>query len=246
MPIPKPNKNEKKDEFISRCMADLAEEYPDEKQRAAICYQSWDDKESKSLDDTEVRTFDVSELRVEQREDKAPVIKGYAIVFNKLSEDLGGFREQVSPSACTRAIKDDDIRAAFNHDPNYILGRNKAGTLRLNEDDKGIAFEIDPPDTQWCRDLQVSIGRGDINQCSFKFSTLKDEWTQKTKEVIRTLLDVKLFDISIVTYPAYPQTSVKVRDYINALPAGPCPPEKEHADRLEIPKRRQAFLNIDK
>lgn len=197
--------------------------------------------------DIEVRTIE-TEIKVEQREDKMPVISGYAIVFNKLSEDLGGFREQVAPGACTRAIKEDDIRAAFNHDPNFILGRNKAGTLQLAEDNKGIRFTIDPlPDTQWCRDLQVSIGRGDINQCSFKFSTIKDAWDNSTKNVVRTLEDIRLFDVSIVTYPAYPQTSVKVRDYINALaePDGQGSPA-EGVDGLEILKRRQDFLELTK
>jgi HK97 family phage prohead protease len=197
--------------------------------------------------DIEVRTIE-TEIKVEQREDAKPVISGYAIVFNKLSEDLGGFREQVAPGACTRAIKEDDIRAAFNHNPNYILGRNKSGTLQLAEDNKGIRFTIDPlPDTQWCRDLQVSIGRGDINQCSFKFSTIKDAWDNSTKNVVRTLQDIRLFDVSIVTYPAYPQTSVKVRDYINALAEPDCQGSPaEGVDGLEILKRRQDFLKLTK
>jgi len=197
--------------------------------------------------DIEVRTIE-TEIKVEQRDDKKPVISGYAIVFNKLSEDLGGFREQVAPGACTRAIKEDDIRAAFNHDPNFILGRNKSGTLQLAEDNKGIRFTIDPlPDTQWCRDLQVSIDRGDINQCSFKFSTIKDAWDNSTKNVVRTLQDIRLFDVSIVTYPAYPQTSVKVRDYINALAEPDCQGSPaEGVDGLEILKRRQDFLKLTK
>jgi len=197
--------------------------------------------------DIEVRTIE-TEIKVEQREDAKPVISGYAIVFNKLSEDLGGFREQVAPGACTRAIQEDDIRAAFNHDPNYILGRNKSGTLQLAEDNKGVRFTIDPlPDTQWCRDLQVSIGRGDINQCSFKFSTIKDAWDNSTKNVVRTLQDIRLFDVSIVTYPAYPQTSVKVRDYINALAEPDCQGSPaEGVDGLEKLKRRQDFLGLTK
>lgn len=208
-------------------------------------------KEKKELiDDTELRTFDIAELRVEEREDKKPVIKGYAIVFNKLSEDLGGFREQVAPTACSKTIASDDIRAAFNHDANYILGRNKAGTLLLEEDNKGISFEIDPPDTQWCRDLQVSIGRGDINQCSFKFNTIKDTWeNKKDGSMLRTLDEIKLFDISIVTYPAYPQTSAKVRNYLDALSESldnQDAPKEGCVDSLEIPKRRQAFLELNK
>lgn len=175
----------------------------------------------KQKNDTELRTFGL-ELRVDQTEDKKPIIRGYAAVFNKLSEDLGGFKEMVAPGAFKNTITKDDIRALFNHDPNYVLGRTINGTLRLVEDDKGLAIEIDPPDTQWARDLMTSIGRKDITQMSFGFLTLKDEWNNTDiKNVIRKLMEARLFDVSMVTFPAYPQTSVKVRDYLNALSAEP-------------------------
>jgi len=175
---------------------------------------------TKQKNDTELRTFEVTELRVDQGEDKKPVIKGYAAVFNKLSEDLGGFREMVSPGAFKNTVAKDDIRALFNHDPNYVLGRTINDTLRMVEDDKGLAIEIDPPDTQWARDLMISIGRKDITQMSFGFRTLKDEWNNSDlKNIIRKLVEAQLFDVSPVTFPAYPQTSVKVRDYLSALSA---------------------------
>jgi HK97 family phage prohead protease len=244
MPIPKPTKDEKQDDFISRCMGDdvMVKDYPDEKQRAAICYSQWDKKEakSKSEEDIELRTFDVIELRIDQGENQKPVIKGYAAVFNQLSEDLGGFREQVAPGAFKDTIARDDIRALFNHDPNYVLGRTKNRTLRLIEDEKGLAIEIDPPDTQWSRDLQESIRRGDITQMSFGFRAVKDEWSQADKKMpIRTLIENWLRDVSPVTFPAYPQTSVKVRDYLNALSTsekeldGQDAPEEGHTGRLE-------------
>jgi hypothetical protein len=160
------------------------------------------------------------ELRIDQDEGNKPKIRGHAAVFNKLSEPMFGFREQIAPGTFAKTIKKDDIRALFNHDPNYVLGRNKAKTLTLTEDDKGLYIEIDPPDTSWARDLQESIKRNDINQMSFGFIVEKDEWLQeKGKESIRTLQEVKLFDVSPVTFPAYPQTSVKVRDYIQAVEA---------------------------
>jgi hypothetical protein len=188
------------------------------------------------ISDYELRNI-ITEVRVDQGENKKPVIKGYAIVFNKLSDDLGGFREQVAPKSCKNTILNDDIRAAQNHDPNYILGRNKAGTLKLVEDDEGVHFDIDPPDTQWCRDLQVSINRGDINQCSFKFNAIKDSWeNKKDGSVIRTLDEIKLFDISIVTYPAYQQTSAKVRDYLSALSES----KEDKPDPRESPSQRGA------
>lgn len=167
--------------------------------------------------DEERRSFEVIELRIDTGDDKKNRIRGYAAVFNKLSENLGGFREKIAPGAFTKSVANDDIRALFNHDVNYVLGRTKSKTLILVEDEKGLAIEINPPNTQWARDLQESIYRGDISQMSFGFSTIKDEWQHENKESIRILLEVKLFDVSPVTFPAYPQTSVKVRDYLNTL-----------------------------
>lgn len=160
----------------------------------------------------EYLSFDI-EVRVND-ENKKQKIRGYAAVFGKLSEDLGGFREKIDPGAFAKSIENDDIRALYNHDANYILGRNKAGTLILAEDDKGLAIEIDPPDTSYARDLMASIERKDITQMSFGFVTIRDAWAyneNSKKEVIRTLQEVRLYDVSPVTYPAYPQTSVKVR-----------------------------------
>jgi HK97 family phage prohead protease len=165
----------------------------------------------------ERRNIDLTELRVINEEGKKLKIEGHAAMFEKLSEDLGGFREKIAPGTFKKSIEKDDIRALFNHDANYILGRNKAKTLKLQEDDLGLHINIDPPDTQWARDLQVSIKRGDITQMSFGFVTIRDSWEHKKNESIRTLEEVKLFDVSPVTYPAYPQTSVKVRDYLSAL-----------------------------
>ena len=81
----------------------------------------------------ERRDFPIEEFRVERRDDNTPVLRGHAAVFNTLSLDLGGFREQIAPGAFSEALKSDDIRALFNHEPNMILGRNTAGTLRLAE-----------------------------------------------------------------------------------------------------------------
>jgi HK97 family phage prohead protease len=171
-----------------------------------------------SIGELERRCFSVSELRFASGADKKPKLTGYVSLFNKPSEIMGFFREKVDPAAFDNTIQTDDIRGTFNHDPNYVFGRNKAGTLTLAKDSKGLTFEAEPPDTQWMRDFAVSIDRGDINQMSFMFETEKDSWDFTPKDYpMRTLLDVTLHDISIVTFPAYPQTSVKVRDYLNAL-----------------------------
>lgn len=155
-----------------------------------------------TLDSIEVRAADG---------DKPPKIMGHAAVFN-MPADIGGFREQIAPGAFTEAIGRDDVRALFNHDPNFVLGRNKSGTLRMSEDAKGLAIEIDPPDTQWARDLTVSIQRGDISQMSFGFCAEAQTWEEAADGTItRTLNKVQLFDVSPVTYPAYAQTDVAVR-----------------------------------
>ena len=158
----------------------------------------------------EIRSFEIAELRVDQ-EDGKPRIRGYAAVFDKWSEPIMGlFKEKISADAFSKAIAKDDVRALFNHDPNYVLWRTKNGTLTLQEDKKGLYMEADPPDTQWARDLQISIGRGDITQMSFAFEVDEDEWnTDYTERNIKSFK--RLYDVSPVTFPAYPQTSVKVR-----------------------------------
>jgi hypothetical protein len=162
----------------------------------------------------ERRTFDVSELRVERREDAPPKITGHAAVFGQLSEDLGGFREQIAAGAFAEAIETDDVRALWNHNPDIVLGRNRAKTLILTEDTRGLAIEIIPPDTQAARDLMVSMERGDVTQMSFGFTVRPNgqNWAKDDEgRYIRTLTKVRLFDVSPVTFPAYPQTDVAVR-----------------------------------
>jgi uncharacterized protein len=149
----------------------------------------------------------------ELREDTAfPKIVGYAAVFNVLSEPLFmGVREKIRPGAFAEVIQD-DVRALVDHKPSMILGRNKAGTLRLNEDQHGLKYEIDPPDTSVGRDVLVSLRRRDLDQSSFGFSVEEEEYTIKNEIVTREIIKVsRLYDVSIVTYPAYPQTSVNVR-----------------------------------
>lgn len=164
----------------------------------------------------ETRTFAVTGLTIERREGKAPKLVGHAAVFNSLSEDLGGFREQIMPGAFADAIAKDDVRALFNHDSNYVLGRNVSGTLRLSEDVRGLAIEIDLPDTQTIRDLVAApIERGDVSQMSFGFSVRPggQDWAKNDEgQVVRSLKKVRLFDVSPVTFPAYRQTDIAVRE----------------------------------
>lgn len=147
----------------------------------------------------------------EMRVDGEGRIEGYAAVFDEWSVELWGFREKIRKGAFAKTIQEADIRATFNHDPNYVLGRNTAGTLELAEDSRGLHFRNDPPDTQWARDLRVSVERGDVNQGSFVFEAVRDEKKIVDGELKRELIEVKLSDVAVVTYPAYPQTSVNAR-----------------------------------
>jgi HK97 family phage prohead protease len=183
----------------------------------------------------EIRTLRCTELRAKTGD--KPGIEGYAAVFNQRSQNLGGFRETIVPGAFSRALKEDqDVRALVNHDPNQVLGRTKSGTLQLSEDKKGLRFSVDMPDTQTARDLMTSIARGDVDQCSFAFSVRKQAWGDGQdddtgeKIAIRELHDVDLFDVSAVTYPAYPQTSVDTR---SLFPDGVPEEVREH-----VPERR--------
>lgn len=178
----------------------------------------------------ERRTFNVTGLSVMTREDnQKPQIVGHAAVFDTIGEG-GWFREKVAPGAFTNSIAKDDVRALFNHDPNYVLGRNTAGTLRLREDEKGLYIEIDPPDTQFSRDLQVSIARGDISQMSFGFEILNEERIKGAGKDLDLFIlrEVKLWDVSPVTFPFYQATDVSVHSRMQwsfeqrrvAVPAG--------------------------
>lgn len=170
-----------------------------------------------SNDGIERRAFAADEFRIETRDDGARHLTGHAAVFNSLSEDLGGFREQIAPGAFADAINSDDVRALFNHDANFILGRNRAKTLTLAEDSRGLAIDILLPDTQTVRDLVVApIERGDVSQMSFGFSVRPggQDWAKDDEgRVVRTLKRLRLYDVSPVVYPAYPETDVAVRSF---------------------------------
>ena len=160
----------------------------------------------------ERRFLNVAELRVSRADDKPSKISGYAARFNVLSEDMGGFREKIKPGAFGKSLSGGaDVRALVNHDPNLVIGRNTAGTLKVTENKTGLKVSITPPDTQAGRDIVTSIERGDIDGMSFGFRTVSDSWARVKDEEIRTLEEVELHDVSAVTYPAYTDTSVAVR-----------------------------------
>ena len=150
------------------------------------------------------------------------------IPYNSRSENLGGFTEIVRPGTFQRAIAGkEDVRALFNHNPSFVLGRNKAGTLNLTDGPQGMAFEINPPNAQWAKDLQESIGRRDISGASFGFTVEDDEWVDersadgKSVSTTRYLNSVNLFDVGPVTYPAYEGSTSSVRSlWPDGMPEG--------------------------
>lgn len=145
-------------------------------------------------------------------EGEAGTVVGYASVFNTQTSIAGMFREQVAPGAFARSIAEGaDVRALIDHDSSLIIGRSKAGTLRLAEDDTGLRVEIDLPDTQVARDLRVSMARGDISQMSFGFYVRGEHWDQAAPPPLRTITDVDLFDVSVVTFPQYPEAEAALR-----------------------------------
>jgi HK97 family phage prohead protease len=161
---------------------------------------------------TEKRAFRF-EMRKADGEPRAMV--GHAAIFGEPADIGGYFREQIEPGAFAASIKDDDVRALFNHNPDYVLGRNTAGTLTLAEDSQGLKTTILPPDTQFARDLAVSIERGDINQMSFAFEVLAEEWIKGEDRALdlRKIKKVRLYDVSPVTFPAYEGTDIAVRSH---------------------------------
>ncbi len=152
--------------------------------------------------------------------DQSTTIEGYAAVFDTLSEDLGGFREIIVGGSFKRTLKAGaDVRALVDHDPSKILGRNKAGTLSLREDDHGLKVRIKPPDTTAGRDVVESLRRGDLDQMSFAFSVVSDTWDTIDGQEVRTITDVDLHDVSVVAYAAYTDTTVAVRSLDKARAA---------------------------
>jgi len=145
--------------------------------------------------------FTAAEFRF--TDDDKSVIEGYASVFNSKT-DLGRFDEVIEPGAFTRALAEgQDVRALIDHDSGRIIGRTKNGTLELREDAKGLHSRITLPDTQDGRDLSVLIERGDLDAMSFGFSVKGDRWEKHEGRNTRHISDVDLYDVSVVSFPAY-------------------------------------------
>lgn len=153
---------------------------------------------------------DLIGFRNDEGEEGKPTFYGYGAVFNSLSEPMFGFREVIEPGFFDDVLND-DVRALIDHNPSLILGRTKSGTLTISVDEKGLYYEAKSPGTSFANDLAISMQRGDVTQSSFAFSLTGDgEYWEEDEEgrVIRHLTKAKkLYDVSPVTYPAYPEAS---------------------------------------
>lgn len=161
----------------------------------------------------ERRTYTVQDVEA-RSEDGVMRLSGYAAVFNDASLPLP-FKEKIAPGAFRKTLTElPDVRLLINHE-GLPLARTKNGTLNLIEDERGLRFDAQLADTQEARDLWTLVQRGDVDQMSFAFRVIRQNWSKDKTE--RTLTEVSLADgdVSVVTYPAYPTTSVEAREKLN-------------------------------
>jgi uncharacterized protein len=154
-------------------------------------------------------------FEIRKNSDGSRSINGTAVVFNSLSEDLGGFKERIAPGAFTQSLKDNpDVIIAYQHDLSQPLGRVSSGTAKVWQDSRGLQFSCTLPETTYASNLIALMERGDVSQMSFGFAVPPggDEWTlQPDGTPLRTVNTANLFECSVVTTPAYSATSVNLR-----------------------------------
>lgn len=158
--------------------------------------------------DIEIRSI-ASELRASSGR-----LSGMAIVYDSFSQDLGGFHERVRPGALSKTLASSpNIRALVEHDAHKLLGRSGSKTLKLENRENGLYFELDLPNVSYAQDIGVLVDRGDIAGVSFGFRVNEggDLWEYRNKRLERDLTDIELLEISIVSDPAYAETSVAKR-----------------------------------
>jgi HK97 family phage prohead protease len=176
------------------------------------------------MQNSERRTL-VAEVRLAAPDSRRLV--GHAAVFGEVADIDGQFREVIAPGAFRKAIKGADVVARWNHNPDTILGRTESKTLRLSEDERGLAFELDIPNTTLGNDLLALVARGDVRGMSFAFAGARDKWDHATNT--RTITDVgMLLDVSPVIEPAYAGTDVALRSRGEHLAAE----QRERVSRL--------------
>lgn len=169
-------------------------------------------------------------IKAEVRDvDGKPTLFGRAIEYNQWSELIyGTFQERIMPGAFDKFLAGNpDVIACIDHDPARLLGRTSSATLSLVPDEQGIAVAVPMPETSYARDLAESIRRGDIRGMSFVFRCVTDQWHTVDSVRSRDVVEAELYEVSFVTFPAYPQTSAGVRSIEGS-------DEKEALQRMEL------------
>lgn len=171
-----------------------------------------------------------------REDDEKKTIRGHAATFGDVY-NLGMFDERIAPGAFD-GVMDDDVRALFNHDSNFVLGRTKAGTLRMSIDERGLMTEIDLPESATA--IREAVARGDVDQMSFGFTVKRDSWEVLDEgRELRTIEEIgRLYDVSPVTFPANPNTDVALRSRDAALePVVRRDPQSINAARLRMTEK---------
>lgn len=186
--------------------------------------------------DKEIRYYNTDfEVR---SEDNNNTLIGYAAVFNSESRDLGGFTEVISPGAFSATLQSGyDFKAFLNHNSERTLGRIGNGSLKLIEDEVGLRAEITLPNSQFGRDLAEEVRSGYLNKMSFGFSVKEEDWVTRESDgvLVRILRVVDLFEVSIVSEPAYLDTSIAKRNYEEVV-------KTDEVDNLDNFKRKLKTL----
>lgn len=176
-------------------------------------------KNKRNIEVRSITLDDKCQFRVENEGDNIK-LRGYAAVFNQwtnINDWWGGaYKERIQKGAFSKTISEMDVMSVWNHNTDIVLGSSKNGTLSLREDDYGLYIEIDPPNSPEGLSKIESVRRGDVKKMSFAFEIIKkeDEFDDKRKLKNRTLTELKLYEVSPVVFPAYPQTSIGARSLL--------------------------------
>lgn len=189
------------------------------------------------MDKTEKRELTTQKIELREDDSGKRTISGYAVKWELKSEVMGysrRFREQFKKGAFVETLGSEDQRFLWSHDTSKVLGRTKNNTLRLSEDEIGLRFELDLPSTTLGNDTYESIKRGDVDGVSFGFQMRKQEMNESDpNNVVRTVVQAKLLEVSAVAFPAYPDSEVSARGY---------DPIKQYVKEQETAELRQRIL----
>lgn len=184
--------------------------------------------------------YELRAIKSEIRADESGNTIFGMIPFNTLSQNLGGFRERILPSAFQMTLDtDSEVWSYFQHDSDKVLARRSTGTLGLTHTDDGLQVEISPSNTTWSRDTLEVIAHGDSDGFSFGFWVLEDRWIKEDDQIVRELVSVDLGEVSVVYNPAYlqdAQISVRAMNKVRELSGS--------AGNIEMLQRKQQLAEL--